>query len=142
MLPETELIQYVQKTAQMGCEGILSVMPYAQEPSFKRVLQDQLDEYRHLEQEAGSLLESKGEDRADVGILAKCSARAMSAGKLIADSSDSKIAEMTIQGNNMGVSKTLAHLHDYKGQDDKAKDLASRLLATEKANVQQLQPYL
>ena len=57
------------------------------------------------------------------------------------DHSASKIAEMTIQGNNMGISKTLQHIHDYHGGGP-AKDLAQRLLSAEEAGVEQLKPFL
>ncbi len=60
----------------------------------------------------------------------------------MADRSISKIAEMTIQGNNMGISKTIQHLHDYTGNGQAAVELANRLLATQRANVEQLQAYL
>ena len=49
---------------------------------------------------------------------------------------------MTIQGNNMGISKTIQHLHDYTGNGQAAVELANRLLATQRANVEQLQAYL
>ena len=86
------------------------------------------------------LLES-GDDPKGVGPMARSSSRVMSAGKLSLDSSDSKIAEMTIQGNNMGVTKTIEHLHDYAGGGE-AEKLAKKLLATEQANVEQLKPFL
>lgn len=50
--------------------------------------------------------------------------------------------EMTIQGNNMGVSKTIEHLHDYDGDDEEVRQLVEKLLATEEANVEQLKPFL
>ena len=56
--------------------------------------------------------------------------------------SASKIAEMTIQGNNMGVSKTIQHLHDYTGGDRAVRNLTRKLIATEEANVDQLKSFL
>lgn len=142
MMPETELLQYIHKTAEMGCEGILDVMDYTEGSELKNVLTRQLDEYRAFEQDAEKLLKERGERANDVGAMAKTSARVMSAGKLMADRSISKIAEMTIQGNNMGISKTIQHLHDYTGNGQAAVELANRLLATQRANVEQLQAYL
>lgn len=54
----------------------------------------------------------------------------MSAMKTMADHSTSKIAEMMIQGNTMGMgmTKSLKHLHDYHGKDERVRDLASKLL--------------
>ena len=142
MLPENELLQYVHKTADMGCGGIESVLNYAGGGDLRRALQQQLSEYQELRSEAASLLEQRGEDPSDAGVVAKVSADLMSAGKLILDGSDSQIAEMTIEGNNMGVSKTLRHLHDYEGRDPAVRDLTQKLLATERANVEQLQAFL
>lgn len=142
MLPENELLQYIHKTAEMGCEGIKTVVDYAEDNSLRQVLKDQMTEYQKLSHSASELLHKRGEAPASVSPMAKVSADVMSAGKLLLDRSPSKIAEMTIQGNNMGISKTLQHLHDYDGKDTPVKQLAEKLLATEQANVQQLQAFL
>ena len=142
MMPETELLQYIHKTAEMGCEGILSVMDYTEGSELKSVLAQQLDEYRGFERAAEKLLLERGEQANDVGTVAKKSARMMAAGKLLTDRSVSKIAEMTIEGNNMGISKTLQHLHDYTGNEQAAVELATRFLSVQQENVQQLQAYL
>ena len=53
-----------------------------------------------------------------------------------------KIAEMMIQGNTMGMTKSLKHLHDYHGKDERVRDLANKLLKTEEANIQQMKKFL
>ena len=141
MLPETELLQYVYKTADMGVEGINAVLDYAQSPELKKVLRDQKSEYVRYKEQAGRMLEAKNENLTGANPIAKVSSYAMAAGKLMMDRSSSKIAEMTIQGNSMGVSKTIKHLHDYP-EHDEARKLTEQLLATEKANIEQLKPFL
>ena len=74
--------------------------------------------------------------------MAKISSEVMAHGQMLLNDSVSKIAEMTIQGNNMGVSKTIQHLHDYSGDDEEVRALTRKLLATEEANVEQLKPFL
>ena len=54
----------------------------------------------------------------------------------------SKIAEMMIQGNTMGLTKGLRNLHSYHGKDVRVRELAHKLLATEEANIVQMKPYL
>ncbi len=142
MLPENELLQYVYKTADMGCVGIEAVLDYTQGKPLKRVLNSQLAEYKKLRKQAESLLKRRGEKASGAGVAAKLSSNLMSAGKLMTGRSDSKIAEMTIQGNNMGVSKTLGHLHDYAGKDGAVRGLTEKLLATEDHNAKQLKPFL
>ncbi len=48
MMHDTELLQYVYKTADMGCEGIQSVLGYTQNASLKDKLKDQHKEYQKL----------------------------------------------------------------------------------------------
>ncbi|MBE6935420.1 MAG: hypothetical protein E7458_02845 [Ruminococcaceae bacterium] len=142
MIPENELLQYIHKTAEIGCEGILAVMDAAEDTGLKKELSRQLAEYRGFERDAEELLRRRGSFGGDVSTMSKLSARAMSAGKLLLDRSPSHIAEMTIEGNNMGISKTLQHLHDYGGGHPETLDLANRFLAAQRANVESLQPYL
>jgi len=141
MLPETELLQYVYKTADMGVEGINAVLDYAENPELKKVLRDQKSEYVRYKEQAGRILEARSENLTGANPIAKVSSYAMATGKLIMDRSASKIAEMTIQGNSMGVSKTIKHLHDYP-EHDEARKLTEQLLATEKSNIEQLKPFL
>ena len=141
MLPETELLQYVYKTADMGVEGINAVLDYAESPELKKVLRDQKSEYVRYKDQAGKMLAAMDENFSGANPIAKISSYAMATGKLMMDRSSSKIAEMTIQGNSMGVSKTIKHLHDYPTHDD-ARKLTEQLLATEKANIEQLKPFL
>lgn len=141
MLRDEELLQYVHKTADMGIEGIDSVLEYVKDRELKRTLRGQAEVYRTLKEEARKELESLGRSPKGVGPMAKASTEVLSAGKLLADRSGSRIAEMTIQGHNMGVSKTLQHLHDYHGQGP-AKELAQRLLSAEEAGVEELKPFL
>ncbi len=141
MMKEEELLQYVHKTADMGCDGILSVLDYVEDRQLKSTLKNQMATYQELRGEAERMLKERGVEPKGAGTMAKTSAEMMSAGKLLLDRSGSKIAEMTIQGNDMGVTKTIQHLHDYTGGGP-AKELAQRLLAAEKAGSEELKAFL
>lgn len=142
MMHDTELLQYVYKTTDMGCDGIQSVLDYVQSADLKDKLKDQQDEYRNLRSQAKTLLEKRNELPKGVSPIAKVSADVMSTGKMMVDHTDSKIAEMTIQGNQMGINKTIEHLHDYHGQNVTIRALTEKLLATEQANAEQLKSFL
>ena len=141
MIPETELLQYVYKTADMGVVGIEAVLEFVKSDELRKVLRDQMSEYVCCRTQAEQLLAERSEGSSGVNPIAKMSAQAMATGKLLMDSSASKIAEMTIQGNSMGVSKTLRHLHDYTQNDD-ARRLTEDLLRIEQANIEQLKVFL
>ena len=142
MISEKELLQYIHDTAEMGVEGISTIVDYARNSEMHKVLCTQMEEYRNLERKAEKLMHVYGAEAKDVGVMAKTGARMMSTGKMLADNSISKIAEMTIEGNTMGITKTLKHLHDYAGEDQKVLDLTNDLLETQRRNVTQLQSYL
>lgn len=141
MIPENELLQYVYKTADMGVAGIEAVLEFTTSSELKKVLRDQMSEYVGCRTQAEQLLAARSDGSTGVNPIAKMSAQAMATGKLLLDASASKIAEMTIQGNSMGVSKTLRHLHDYTQNDD-ARRLAEDLLRIEQANIEQLKAFL
>ena len=85
-LPETELLQYVHKTADMGCQGLKSVLDYA-DGSLRSALESQLKEYQNLRTQAAGLLRARQENPGSAGALARASAEAMTFGKLMLDSS-------------------------------------------------------
>ncbi|MDU7337613.1 MAG: hypothetical protein E7L17_05800 [Clostridium sp.] len=142
MMHDTELLQYVYKTTDMGCKGIESVQNYVQSTALKDQLREQKEEYQKIRAQAQSMLAARNEPPKSVGAVAEISADVMAAGKIMVNHTDSKIAEMTIQGNQMGVNKTIKHLHDYSGNNDIVRSLTQKLLATEEANAEQLKRYL
>ena len=62
--------------------------------------------------------------------------------KMAADPSPSKIAEMMIQGNTMGMVKSMRSLRDYQGKDPEVKQLAEKLLQTELHNIEEMKRYV
>ena len=142
MLHDTELLQYVYRTTDMGCKGIQSVLDRARSENLKSALMQQERKYAKLRDEAKSILESRREKPKGVSPVSKLSADTMTSLKMMTGRTDSKIAEMTIQGNQIGITKTVKHLNDYRGSDETVKGLTKRLLETEEANAKQIQSFL
>lgn len=142
MMQDTELLQYVHETAEMGVEGLENVKGQITDGRLLQSVQSQIAEYRDISQRSAQMLRSKGKDPKDPSLMARISSEVMSTVQTLADSSSSKIAEMVIQGNNMGITKGLKHLHDYAGDDQQIRALAEELLSTEQANVEQMKPFL
>ena len=138
---DIELLQYVHETAEMGIEGLNSLDGQVRDDSLRRVLSQQGAEYRQIADQAERLLRSLGEEPRDPGLLAKVSAEVMSTFKTLADPSASNIAEMVIQGNTMGATKSTRHLGDYAGGNREIRNLAERLLHTEEANAAQMKQF-
>ena len=141
-MKDIELLQYVHETAEMGILGLQDIVGQVQTAKLKKSLQGQIAEYQTIASEAAKLLQAKGTAPKDPSLMARLSSEVMSTMQTLADSSDSKIAEMTIKGNNLGITKGLKHLHDYEGNDRQVRSLAEKLLSTEQANVEQMKPFL
>ncbi len=142
MLTEQELLQSIYKTTDMGRGSIQNVLRFAGGQPFRQALEQQRTEYDQILSAAGDLLRERDEIPQGVHPLARASTDIMSAMKTLADRSDSKIAEMMIQGNTMGMTKSIRNLHEYNGLDDRVRGLADKLLQTEEANIQQMKEYL
>ena len=140
-LPEMELLQYIYKTADMGCDGIRAVENHAEE-KMRTELMKEMDEYVEIRQEADHLIQQHGDTPEGVGAMAKMSANMMSAGQLAMDDSRSRIAEMMIQGTTMGIVKTIRHIRDYEGDDNETRKLAQKLLDTQEKNVEKMKAFL
>lgn len=142
MLKDTELLQYVHKTTEMGRDGIHEVMKYATDEKLHQALEQQLTEYEKLHGASSQMLLACGENPRGINPMVRASTRAMSAMQTMGNRSASKIAEMMIQGNTMGMTKSIKHLHDYQGNDERVRDAAVKLLKTEEANIEQMKQFL
>ena len=141
-MKDTELLQYVHKTASMGIKGLQDVEGRIQDESMRRAVRRQTAEYEKIARESGEMLRGKGCEPEDPGVMAQLSAEVMSAAKTFPTASSSRIAEMVIQGNTMGITKGTKHLNDYAGDDRRVRALAERLIATEQDNVEQMKQFL
>ena len=124
---EIDLLSHVYQTAEMGQDGITSVLKRSRDPSLNQAL---------------DMLRARGIQPDGVGAVAKLSSGMMSAMKTMMDHSSTKIAEMMIQGSTMGVTKSLRTLRDCHPKDPKVKDLADKLLKTEQANIEEMKGFL
>lgn len=139
---ETELLLHVYQTAEMGRDGIRSVLPYSNEPAMTQALRRQEREYRLLQEEAAQLLRERQVEPESIGVVAKVSAEVMSGIKTMLDHSATKLAELMIQGSTMGVTKSLRTLRDCQFRDESVRALGERLLQTEQANIEEMKKFL
>lgn len=139
---ETELLMHVYQTAEMGIDGIQSVLKYSNEPAMTEVLRRQEQEYRKLQDEAERLLRERQVEPESIGVMAKVSAEVMSGMKTMLDHSATKLAELMIQGGTMGVTKSLRTIRDCQFRDEQVRALADRLLETEQANIEEMKKFL
>ena len=142
MLNETQLLNHIYQTAEMGRDGIQSVLKFADEPKLRSALTAQMEEYWNLQESAGELLRRRHREPEGIGTMAKMGSEMLSTVKTMTDHSATKIAEMMIQGSTMGVTKSLRTIRDCDLKDEQVRDLADKLLKTEQSNIEEMKQFL
>lgn len=140
MLKETEILNAIRQNVEMGIDGINIVIDNVDDKDFYAELKRELKEYKEIYYEADCLLDDIGGEKSDVKATAKIAAH-LSGKVKIRNGSTSKIAESMIEGSTMGVTKIIKHINDY-AKDDRALEIAKKLLLTEENNIEQLKKFL
>lgn len=137
-----EILSSVVKTAQMGQTGIRSVLDTSMRPSLRKALESQLREYDSIETEAHTIASQRGWELKELDPGVRMMTDMMTRMKLHGRDTDSKIADMMIQGNTRGMVKGLKNLHQFPSSDSQVQMVSQKLLDCETANIRQMQGYL
>ena len=137
-----EILSSVVKTAKMGQTGIRSVLDTSMRPSLRKALESQLREYESIEREAHSIASQRGWELKELDPGVRMMTDMMTRMKLHGRNTDSKIADMMIQGNTRGMVKGLKNLHQFPSSDSQVQMVSQKLLDCETANIRQMQGYL
>ena len=137
-----EILTSILKTTQMGQIGIRSVLDTSMRPGLRKALESQLREYDSIESEAHNLATQRGWEMDDLDPAIRMMSNMMTRMKLRGKNTDSKIADLMIQGNTKGMIKSLKDIHQYPETDDRISTLSQKLLDCEKANIRQMQTFL
>lgn len=137
-----EILSSVVKTAQMGQVGIRSVLDTSMRPSLRKALESQLREYDSIETEAHTIASQRGWELRELDPGVRMMTDMMTRMKLHGRNTDSKIADMMIQGNTKGMVKGLKNLHQFPSSDSQVQMVSQKLLDCETANIRQMQGFL
>ncbi len=137
-----EILTSLLKTTQMGQVGIRSVLDTSMRPGLRKALESQLREYDSIETEAHSIASQRGWELRELDPAVRMMSDMMTRMKLNGKNTDSKIADMMIQGNTRGMIKGLKNIHQFADSDDQISTLSQKLLDCEVANIRQMQGFL
>ena len=142
MKTSKEILSSVLKTTQMGQVGIRSVLDASMRPGLRKALESPLQEYDSIETEAHAIAFQRGWEVKELDPGVRFFSDMMTRVKLNRRNTDSKIADMMIQGNTKGMIKGLKNIHQFPDQDDQVSTLSQKLLDCETANIRQMQTFL
>lgn len=143
MSADAEMLNFIYQNSQMGVETLNQLIPMIDNEAFKKRIEAQLKEYEQIHEEAKKLLNRHGYDEKGIGALEKIMVYLMIDMKTLMDKSSSHIAEMLIQGSNMGIIDAVKRINQYEKEAEKeVTALMKRLLKFEENNVERLKEAL
>ncbi len=136
------LLNDICKNTEMGADGIKLVKKRCKNPAMHTALEHQLDEYGAIYSQASMLLGRLGETPKRIPAAAKIAAHLSTTAKGLRGMSTTKIAEMMVQGNTMGVIQITRQANRCRGCHPDAAHLAAKLVETEERNVDDMKRFL
>ncbi len=134
----------IYKNTKMGADSIINLLPHIKNDALRSVVTMQLDGYEKYAARAAMALRERGQEPKEENLLARVSARMGMALNTMIDSTTSHVAEMMIEGSNMGITDMTKLLNDHepRGTSPEAVRLAREVVTFEEHNLEMLKRYL
>lgn len=136
------LLQAVVRGSEMGKNTLGQLLPMTDDRAFKAELYRQQKAYRALNQKAHTALAALGEEAKGQTQWARMATHMGIAAGTLTDRSTHHLAEMLIQGADMGSADCLSAQKDCPEASTGAKQLADELCRLEQQGAEQLRQYL
>ena len=126
-----KLLRECDAGIKMGISSIDEVLEYVSDRQLKDILIDSNGENEKLQNDLVKVLADYGDDGKEPNPVAKGMSWLKTNVKLKTDGSDSMIAELMIDGCNMGIKSLCRYMNQYQAADERSKDIAMRLVRAE-----------
>lgn len=136
------LLNEIYQAGIMGVESISLVLPKVRSPRFRTDLQHQNDQYRSIAEEADAALNRIGKCPRELSPVRRAMLQMGVYANTACNRETSHLAELMIQGSNMGILALTKVLNTYQEEDTPARALAARMLAMEEENIRRMKCYL
>lgn len=142
MKQNQQFLSGLLKTIQMGQVEIRSVLDTSLGSNLRSTLQRQLQEYDSIETEAYTIALQRGWELPELDPGRRFLKDRFTRMKLNGRNTDSRIADILIQGNTKGMIQGLRSLHQIEAGDQQIRILTQKLLDCETAHIRQMQSFL
>lgn len=136
------LLRECDAGVKMGIESIDDVRDSVRDERFRDLLVSCKREHESLEREIQKELARFSDDGKDPSPMAEVMSKLKTEFKLRMKEEDSTIASLMTDGCNMGVKSLHRYLNQYTAAEDKAKDIAKRLINLEEKLAVDIRSYL
>lgn len=139
---EIEILKEINQNSKMGMDSLSTVLKKVEDSNFKELLNTQHDEYQNIYGRTQELLIKHNASMEDTPPMQKAMSWMGIQLNTLNDSSNSKLSELLIQGNDMGVVKGTKLLNNYSFMNNEIKNILSDFVRLQEKNIDDLKEYL
>lgn len=141
--PDTiKLLRECDAGIKMGVSSIDDVIEYVHDKNLHTALIECRNKHIELQEKIQKLLDRYDDEGKEPNIIAKGMSFMKTNVKLVVHESDSTIADLMIDGCNMGVKSLTKYLNQYKAADEETKDITKKLIKIEETLVDDIKQFL
>ena len=137
-----EILNEVHKGAKMGMESIGTIADKTEDVNFKKVLASQYNEYKKIYDNSEVLLTKNNGIPEDIPPMQNVMTWMGIQMNTLTDTSNNKLADLMIQGINMGIIKGNEILNHEKDMPNETKKLVTDYVALQERNLKKKKKWL
>lgn len=136
------LLRECDSGIKMGISAIDEVMEHVKGARLQSILNDSKHENERLQTDLQKALDDYHDDGKDPNPIAQGMSWVKTNWGMMMDGTDSKIAELMMDGCNMGIKSLSRYMNQYKAADERSKDIAKRLVSAEEKLSSEMRTFL
>ena len=126
-----KLLRECDLGVKMGVSSIDDVLPHVTSDRMRSILSSSKDEHERLSSECEKMLTDYHDEGKEPNPMIKGMSWIKTNMKLAMNGSDHTIADLMCDGCNMGVKSLSEYLNSYSAAEERAKDIAKKLISME-----------
>ena len=139
---DIEILKEINQNSKMGMDSLTTILKKVTDEDFKDLLNTQHNEYQNIYDRTQELLVKNNAEMKDTPSMQKAMSWKGIQLNTANDSSNSKLSELIIQGNDMGVIKGTKLLNNYSFMNKEIKNILSDFVRLQEKNIDDLKQYL
>lgn len=140
---QKDVLDELNKGCAMGMDAIRDILEKVEDSEFKKILESEFDKYKDIHHRIEKKYEDYSkEEPTETSAMNKVMTSMMTDMKLIKDHSDSKIAELLLQGTNMGIIEGRKLLNNKEKLDEEVEEILKDYIKMQEESVEIYKEYL
>ena len=137
-----KILREIVRNTEMGIQSISNLMSHVENEDFRKVIMNQQDDLRNFYNRALNELDCDEQEQAKSGFFEKTMLKAGVSMNTMFNDSLSHIADMLIDGYNMGINSVQKCVNELKKDDTEMPSIASEILSFYEDCITDLREYL